>query len=73
MNRRPASGTCRPVLPSEEELCREIERDRNLEIQVPASFPDKYLPALIRAADQCKVKQHLENPPEITTVTRVVA
>ncbi|HNR37518.1 MAG TPA: OsmC family protein [Acidobacteriota bacterium] len=44
-----------------------------LEIQVPASFPDKYLPALIRAADQCKVKQHLENPPEITTVTRVVA
>lgn len=28
MDRRPASGTCRPVLPSEEELRREIERER---------------------------------------------
>jgi ribosomal protein S12 methylthiotransferase accessory factor len=43
-----------------------------LEIQIPPDFPEKYLPALIRAVDQCKVKQHLEAPPEITTVTRVV-
>ena len=28
MDRRSASGTCRPVLPSEEELRREIERER---------------------------------------------
>lgn len=44
----------------------------DLEIQVPPSFPEEYHQALIRAAAQCKVKKHLENPPEINTVTRVV-
>jgi ribosomal protein S12 methylthiotransferase accessory factor len=40
-----------------------------LEIQVPAGFPDKYRDSLIRSADLCAVKKHLENPPtfEITT------
>ena len=42
-----------------------------LDIQVPPDFPEKYKPALIRAADQCKVKKHLEHPPvfEVQTVT----
>ncbi len=42
-----------------------------LEIQVPPDFPDKYKPALIRSAEQCAVKKHLEHPPkfEIATVT----
>jgi ribosomal protein S12 methylthiotransferase accessory factor len=42
-----------------------------LDIQVPPDFPEKYKPALIRAADQCKVKKHLEHPPvfEVKTVT----
>jgi ribosomal protein S12 methylthiotransferase accessory factor len=41
----------------------------DLDIQVPASFPDKYRDSLVRAADLCAVKKHLENPPtfEITT------
>ncbi|MGE5379053.1 MAG: OsmC family protein [Bacteroidota bacterium] len=41
----------------------------DLEIQVPSSFPDKYRDSLIRSADLCAVKKHLENPPafEITT------
>lgn len=41
----------------------------DLDIQVPANFPDKYRDSLIRAADLCAVKKHLENPPtfEITT------
>ncbi len=41
-----------------------------LEIHVPAGFPEKYRPALIRAAEQCAVKKHLEAPPrfEIATV-----
>ena len=42
------------------------------EIQVPATFPEKYLPALVRAADQCKVKKTVEHPPEIKTITRMV-
>jgi putative redox protein len=42
-----------------------------LEIQVPPDFPEKYRESLIRSADLCAVKKHLENPPrfEITTST----
>jgi ribosomal protein S12 methylthiotransferase accessory factor len=41
----------------------------DLEIQVPADFPDKYRDSLIRSAELCAVKKHLEKPPtfEITT------
>ena len=34
-----------------------------LEIQVPASFPEKYRPSLIKLAELCAVKKHLEHPP----------
>jgi len=41
-----------------------------LDIQVPPGFPEKYYDALVRAANQCAVKKHLENPPvfEVNTV-----
>jgi ribosomal protein S12 methylthiotransferase accessory factor len=41
-----------------------------LEIQVPADFPEKYRDSLIRSAELCAVKKHLEKPPqfEISTV-----
>lgn len=42
-----------------------------LEIQVPESFPEKYYDALIRSADQCAVKKHLENPPKFNVYTVV--
>jgi ribosomal protein S12 methylthiotransferase accessory factor len=42
--------------------------DIDLEIQVPPDFPAKYYDALIRSADQCKVKQHLEKPPRFNSV-----
>ena len=42
-----------------------------LEIQLPADFPEKYAPALIRAADLCAVKRHLEHPPAIKVTTRI--
>lgn len=45
----------------------------DLEIQVPPSFPQKYYDALIRAADQCKVKKTLENPPKFNVFTQVTA
>lgn len=42
----------------------------DLEIQVPPTFPEKYRPSLIKSAELCAVKKHLEHPPafEITTV-----
>jgi putative redox protein len=44
----------------------------DLEIQVPPSFPEKYYDALVRSADQCAVKKHLENPPKFNVFTQVV-
>ena len=46
-------------------------RKVDLEIQVPASFPEKYLPSLVRSAELCAVKKHFERPPQfdITTMT----
>jgi len=41
----------------------------SLKIQLPADFPEKYKAAVIRAADQCKVKHHFEHPPFIEVTT----
>jgi ribosomal protein S12 methylthiotransferase accessory factor len=38
-------------------------------IQVPETFPEKYRPSLIRSAQLCAVKRHLENPPEFAITT----
>ena len=35
----------------------------DLDIQVPDSFPEKYRDSLIRSAELCAVKKHLEQPP----------
>lgn len=43
-----------------------------LEIQVPASFPQQYHSAMIRTAELCKVKKTLEHPPQFQIVTREV-
>jgi len=43
----------------------------DLEIQVPTDFPEKYYQALVRSAEQCKVKQTIENPPKFNVYTRV--
>ncbi len=44
-----------------------------LDIQLPPSFPEKYKSAVIRAADQCAVKKHFENPPSFDVFTSVTA
>ncbi len=43
----------------------------NLDIKVPASFPTKYHDALVRSANQCAVKKHLETPPGFNTTVTV--
>jgi putative redox protein len=60
-------------------LTQRLEADRAtgmvstiaIEIHVPPDFPEKYLPALVRSAEQCAVKKHMEHPPRfaVTTVT----
>ncbi len=43
----------------------------DLEIQVPPSFPQQYYEALVRSANLCAVKRHLENPPHFNVYTQV--
>ncbi len=42
-----------------------------LEIQVPPEFPEKYRDLLIRSAELCTVKKHLEKPPRFAITTKV--
>jgi ribosomal protein S12 methylthiotransferase accessory factor len=44
----------------------------DLEILIPPSFPEKYRGSLIRAAELCKVKKHLEKPPAFNVTTQVM-
>ncbi|KXK49661.1 MAG: OsmC-like protein [Chlorobi bacterium OLB5] len=37
----------------------------NLDIELPETFPGKYKDAVIKVANLCAVKKHLQNPPEI--------
>lgn len=41
----------------------------DLDIQLPPAFPEKYKSAVIRSAEQCAVKKHLENPPKFNVYT----
>ena len=47
-------------------------RHVTLDILLPPDFPTKYAPALIKTAELCAVKKHLENPPAFTVKTHVV-
>jgi len=41
-----------------------------IEILLPPGFPEKYRDAVVRAAEQCAVKKHLETPPAIVVSAR---
>lgn len=43
-----------------------------MEIQVPPTFPEKYYGSLVRSAELCAVKKHLEHPPTFDVHTNVV-
>lgn len=46
-------------------------RKIDIEIQVPPTFPEKYLPSLVRSAELCAVKKHMEKPPVFEVTTKV--
>lgn len=48
-------------------------RSVRLEIQLPPGFPEKYRDAIVRSADQCAVKRHILEPPELEVVAAVAA
>lgn len=41
-----------------------------IQVKLPADFPDKYRPAILRAIDQCAVKRHIVEPPEFEIVAK---
>lgn len=43
-----------------------------LEIQVPPDFPEQYKGAVIRSAELCAVKKHLQDPPSFDIYTKVI-
>lgn len=43
----------------------------DLDIIVPPTFPKKYYDSLVRSAELCKVKKHLEKPPKFNIATKV--
>ena len=43
----------------------------DIEIQIPPAFPEKYRDSLIRSAELCKVKKHMEQPPKFNVTTQV--
>jgi ribosomal protein S12 methylthiotransferase accessory factor len=56
-----------------------VDMDRNpeskrldrvaIKLRLPDGFPEKYRMAIVRATDQCTVKQVLLDPPEIVVTT----
>jgi ribosomal protein S12 methylthiotransferase accessory factor len=40
-----------------------------IDIKLPMSFPEKYKDAVIKVAEQCAVKKHLQNPPSMIVTT----
>jgi ribosomal protein S12 methylthiotransferase accessory factor len=69
----------RGIDPTAIEIRQSMERDRqthlitmvNMEIILPAAFPEKYRAAVVQAAQLCTVKKHLENPPKFNLFSTI--
>jgi putative redox protein len=67
----------RAIDPSGSRLTMRTHRDPNsgligkidLELKLPAGFPDKYRAAVVNAINLCTVKKHLHQPPEVEVTT----
>ncbi|MGB3561448.1 MAG: OsmC family protein [Thermoanaerobaculia bacterium] len=42
-----------------------------IDVRLPAGFPEKYIPAVRRAVDQCTVKRHILEPPEFVVEAKI--
>lgn len=58
----------RRILYPESKMIERIEID----VHLPVGFPERYRTAVVRAAKQCTVKKHLDQPPAVE-VQAVVA
>jgi putative redox protein len=42
-----------------------------MKLMLPPNFPEKYIPAIIKAMNLCYVKKHLHEPPGFETTTQI--
>ncbi|MEM4257655.1 MAG: OsmC family protein [Candidatus Thermoplasmatota archaeon] len=54
------------VMKSERNEKTHLYENITLTIATPSDFPETYKKALVKAAESCAVKKHLEKPPKIT-------
>ncbi|MFH0915602.1 MAG: OsmC family protein [bacterium] len=66
----PTEGV-RIVLRTEHDREAKLVSKISMEIKLPADFPEKYRDAVVRAAEICAVKRHLEQPPVFETYTTI--
>jgi putative redox protein len=52
---------------------RHLVDNIEIDIQLPADFPEQYRDAIIRAAELCTVKRHLAEPPAFAVRARIGA
>jgi ribosomal protein S12 methylthiotransferase accessory factor len=52
---------------------KKLMENVRIQINVPPSFPEKYLDALVRATQECSVKKALANPPLVEVTTQVTS
>jgi ribosomal protein S12 methylthiotransferase accessory factor len=45
---------------------RHMVEQIDIAVSLPASFPERYVTACVKAAEQCTVKRHLQDPPTIS-------
>ena len=45
----------------------------SIDIEVPDDFPEKYRDTLVKVANLCAVKKHIQDPPVFEVATRVAA
>lgn len=63
----------REIATEEIELTMDLERNEethlitriSIAVRFPEDFPEQYVGACLKSAEQCTVKKHLQNPPEI--------
>lgn len=48
-----------------------LPTDIKIDIQLPTDFPEKYKDAVINAAELCKVKKTIANPPKFEVITSI--
>lgn len=61
-------GLALSLTPERDPGSKRVARVR-IAITLPASFPEKYREAILRAVDQCTVKRHLAEPPQFHVAT----